>query len=51
MPSLIVNLERKQYALLLQGHMGLMDSDPPCVATSSMKQYQNSEYPFFFLLL
>lgn len=51
MPSLIVNLERKWSALLLQCHMGLMGSDPPCVATWSMILYQNSEYCFFFLLL
>lgn len=51
MPSLIVNLERRWYALLLQCHMQLMDSDPPYVATSSIKLYQNSEYHFFFLLL
>lgn len=31
--------------------MELTDSDPPYVAISSMKLYQNSEYHFFFLLL
>lgn len=51
MPSLIVNLERRRSALLLKGHVGLMGSDPPFVATSSMKLYQNSEYHLFFLLL